>query len=279
MKLKTDVFPLNYVKNIWSPLKAFKNRFVLTWPMMIVVIIFLNALMVIPVTLNYAEMESFPLEEYYPIAASQLVDDQVLDEIQTVVVNEGQLSIPEPFQVENAYGEVVGGLSLDEIENHISSPNFIAFQENQLIIAEEGLPTATVLYTRDVSFDEMETKEEIVEEISRQWFNQNRVLIVLIFSFLISTFLLFMLLFLVFGSSFLLYLTKKGSLTTIKTYKESVNLILNSLAVPTFLAMLFGLFYFELYIMVTIQSLGMAAYLFWIWYKVQFNDQRLSNLT
>lgn len=279
MKLKTDVFPLNYVKNIWSPLKAFKNRFVLTWPMMIVVIIFLNALMVIPVTLNYAEMESFPLEEYYPIAASQLVDDQVLDEIQTVVVNEGQLSIPEPFQVENAYGEVVGGLSLDEIENHISSPNFIAFQENQLIIAEEGLPTATVLYTRDVSFGEMETKEEIVEEISRQWLNQNRVLIVLIFSFLISTFLLFMLLFLVFGSSFLLYLTKKGSLTTIKTYKESVNLILNSLAVPTFLAMLFGLFYFELYIMVTIQSLGMAAYLFWIWYKVQFNDQRLSNLT
>ncbi|MCI6736419.1 MAG: DUF1189 domain-containing protein [Aerococcus urinaeequi] len=277
--MKTDVFPLNYAKNIWSPLKAFKNRFVLTWPMMIVVIIFLNALMVIPVTLNYAEMESFPLEEYYPIAASQLVDDQVLDEIQTVVVNEGQLSIPEPFQVENAYGEVVGGLSLDEIENHISSPNFIAFQENQLIIAEEGLPTATVLYTRDVSFGEMETKEEIVEEISRQWFNQNRVLIVLIFSFLISTFLLFMLLFLVFGSSFLLYLTKKGSLTTIKTYKESVNLILNSLAVPTFLAMLFGLFYFELYIMVTIQSLGMAAYLFWIWYKVQFNDQRLSNLT
>lgn len=279
MKLKTDVFPLNYVKNIWSPLKAFKNRFVLTWPMMIVVIIFLNALMVIPVTLNYAEMESFPLEEYYPIAASQLVDDQVLDEIQTVVVNEGQLSIPEPFQVENAYGEVVGGLTLDEIESQISSPNFIAFQENQLIIAEEGLPTATVLYTRDVSFGEMETKEEIVEEISRQWFNQNRVLIVLIFSFLISTFLLFMLLFLVFGSSFLLYLTKKGSLTTIKTYKESVNLILNSLAVPTFLAMLFGLFYFELYIMVTIQSLGMAAYLFWIWYKVQFNDQRLSNLT
>lgn len=279
MKLKTDVFPLNYVKNIWSPLKAFKNRFVLTWPMMIVVIIFLNALMVIPVTLNYAEMESFPLEEYYPIAASQLIDDQVVDELQTVDVNEGQLSIPEPFQVENANGEVVGGLSLDEIENHISSPNFIAFQENQLIIAEEGLPTATVLYTRDVSFGEMETKEEIVEEISRQWFNQNRVLIVLIFSFLISTFLLFMLLFLVFGSSFLLYLTKKGSLTTIKTYKESVNLILNSLAVPTFLAMLFGLFYFELYIMVTIQSLGMAAYLFWIWYKVQFNDQRLSNLT
>lgn len=279
MKLKTDVFPLNYVKNIWSPLKAFKNRFVLTWPMMIVVIIFLNALMVIPVTLNYAEMESFPFEEYYPIAASQLIDDQVVDELQTVDVNEGQLSIPEPFQVENAYGEVVGGLTLDEIESHISSPNFIAFQENQLIIAEEGLPTATVLYTRDVSFGEMETKEEIVEEISHQWFNQNRVLIVLIFSFLISTFLLFMLLFLVFGSSFLLYLTKKGSLTTIKTYKESVNLILNSLAVPTFLAMLFGLFYFDLYIMVTIQSLGMAAYLFWIWYKVQFNDQRLSNLT
>ena len=104
MKLKTDVFPLNYVKNIWSPLKAFKNRFVLTWPMMIVVIIFLNALMVIPVTLNYAEMESFPLDEYYP-TAGKLVDDQVVDKLQKVDVSEGQMTIPEPFHIENKYGE------------------------------------------------------------------------------------------------------------------------------------------------------------------------------
>lgn len=277
MKLKTDVFPLNYVKNIWSPLKAFKNRFVLTWPMMIVVIIFLNALMVIPVTLNYAEMESFPLDEYYP-TAGKLVDDQVVDKLQKVDVSEGQMTIPEPFHIENKYGEVVGGLSIDEQETQISSPNFIAFQENQLVLGEEGLPTATILYTRDVSFGEMETQEQVVEEISRQWFNQNRVLIVLVFSLLISTFLLFMLLFLVFGSAFLLYLTKKGHLTTITTYKESVNLILNNLGIPTFVSMLFGIFYFDLYIMVTIQTIGLVIYLIWIWYKVQFNDNRLNNL-
>lgn len=277
MNLKTDVFPLNYVKSIWRPLKAFKNRFELNWLMIIVVILFLNALMVIPVTLNYAEMDSFPLDEYYP-TAGKLVDDQVVDKLQKVDVSEGQMTIPEPFHIENKYGEVVGGLSIDEQETQISSPNFIAFQENQLVLGEEGLPTATILYTRDVSFGEMETQEQVVEEISRQWFNQNRVLIVLVFSLLISTFLLFMLLFLVFGSAFLLYLTKKGHLTTITTYKESVNLILNNLGIPTFVSMLFGIFYFDLYIMVTIQTIGLVIYLIWIWYKVQFNDNRLNNL-
>lgn len=277
MNLKTNVFPLNYVKSIWAPLIAFKNRFKLNWLMIIVVILFLNALMVIPVTLNYAEMDSFPLEEYYPTAGA-LIDDEVVDELQKVDVSEGEMTIPEAFHIENEHGEVVGGLSIDELETQVSSPNFIAFQENQLVIAEEGLPTATVLYTRDVSFGEMETQDQVVAEITRQWFNQNRVLIVLIFSFLISTVLLFMLLFLVFGSAFLLYLTKKGHLTTITTYKESVNLILNSIGIPTFVSMLFGIFYFDLYIMVTIQTIGLVIYLIWIWYKVQFNDNRLNNL-
>lgn len=277
MNLKTNVFPLNYVKSIWTPLKAFRDRFELNWLMIIVVILFLNALMVIPVTLNYAEMDSFPLEEYYP-TAGKLVDDQVVKELQKVDVNEGQMTIPEPFHIENEHGEVVGGLSMDEQEIQILSPNFIAFQENQLVLGEEGLPIATVLYTRDVSFGEMETQDQVVEEINRQWFNQNRVLIVLLFSLLISAFLLFMLLFLVFGSAFLLYLTKKGHLTTITTYKESVNLILNSIGIPTFVSMLFGIFYFDLYVMVTIQTIGLVIYLIWIWYKVQFNDNRLNNL-
>lgn len=278
MRLKTDVFPLNYIKSIWAPLTAFKNRFKLNWLMITVAILFLNALLVIPVTLNYADMDSFPLDEYYPNAV-RLIDDQVVNELQNVDVNEGTMSIPEPFYVDNAHGEIIGGYSMEELSNLVSSPNFIAFQENQLVIGEEGLPTATVLYTRDVHFGEMETKEQVVEEISRQWFNQNRVLIVLVFSFLISSFLLFMLLFLVFGSAFLLYLTKKGHLTTIKTYKESVNLILNSLGVPTLVAMIYGIFHFDLYIMVTIQTLGLVGYLIYIWYKVQFNDDRLNNLT
>lgn len=277
MNLKTDVFPLNYVNSIWTPLKAFKNRFNLNWLMIIIVILFLNALMVIPVTLNYAEMNTFPLEEYYP-TAGKLIDNQVVDELNKVEVSEGQMTIPDPFQIENDYGEVVGGLSKNELETQISSPNFIAFQENQLVIGEENLPRATILYTRDVSFGEMETQKQVVEEIGRQWFNQNRVLIVLFFSLLISTFLLFMSLFLVFGSAFLLYLTKKGHLTTITTYKESVNLVLNSIGIPTFVSMLFGLIYFDLYIMVTIQTIGLVIYLIWIWYKVQFNDNRLNNL-
>ena len=86
--------------------------------MIIIVILFLNALMVIPVTLNYAEMNTFPLEEYYP-TAGKLIDNQVVDELNKVEVSEGQMTIPDPFQIENDYGEVVGGLSKNELETQI----------------------------------------------------------------------------------------------------------------------------------------------------------------
>lgn len=274
MKLKTDIFPLNYLKNIWTPLTAFKNRFELNWLMSVAIMVFLNALLVIPVTLNYAEIESFPLEDYYPNAV-EMIDKQAVEELKQQSFQEGELIINRSFRIKNEFGEIVGGLSKEEREEVVQLDNFIAFDKNQFIIGEEGLPTATVLYTKDFTLEGVEDEESVVTELSRQWLNQNRVLIVLFFSLLIAIILFFMLVFLVFGSALLLYFTRKGKLTTIETYKESVNLILNSLGVPTLAALAFGLIHFDLYLMVTIQTMGLVIYLFVIWYKTKFNDYKL----
>lgn len=277
LKLKTDVFPINYFKSIWTPLTTFKNRFELNWFNMIVVLIFLNALMIIPVTLNYTSMDSFPLSDFYP-KTLQLIDQEAADELTRADYQNGEMLFADSFVLEQPDGVIAGGLTAAEQKEYETAENFIFFEKNQFIIGEEGVPTTTVLYTKDFSLGEMKSASEIVDELSRQWFNQNRVLIVLIFSLLVGMFLLVMTILLIFGSAFILYLTKKGNLTTITTYKEAVNLILNGLGVPTLAAMVFGLFHFDIYLMVTIQTLGLVLYLVIIFYKVQFNDKKVETI-
>lgn len=277
MGLKTEVFPINYFRSIWNPLTAFKNRFELNGLMMTIIFIFLNALMIIPVTLNYTEMDTIPLDEYYPNAV-QMLDEEVVAALQTTSVENGELLFTSPFMLENEYGQVVGGFSEEELEEVVTNSNFIVFDTNGFIIGEEEFPTASIPYTRDFTFESIENVEDLENELSRLWFYQNRMLVILFFSLMIGVFLLVMNILLVLGSSLLLFLTRNGQFTTISTFKESVNLMLNCLGVPTLVALVFGLFYFDIFLMVTIQYIGLAIYLFIIWARIQFNDDHLEKL-
>ena len=252
-------------------MRTFKNRTQLNWFQLIIVLIFLNALMTIPVTINYAKMDIFPLEEFYPNAV-QLLDQEVVDALEEVDYEEGFLSFNTPFVFQNEYGLVAGGIeAMENLENE-NLTNSILFEENQFIISEEGLPTTTVLYTKDFSLENVRTVESLREETGRQWFTQNRILIVLIFSLMISGFFLMMSLLLVGGAALFIYLTKKSSLTSVVTYKESVNFILNILAIPTLLAMGISLIHFDVIMMVTVQSVGLIAMLLLVYHKTHFKD-------
>ena len=106
---------------------------------------------------------------------------------------------------------------------------------------------------------------------------QNKIFIVMIFSVMISAFLFVIVLFLTLGSAFFLYLTKKSSLSSIKTFKESVNLILNLLTLPTIIAMIFSLFHFDITLMLSIQTLGLVLMLIMVYYKTKLNDNNILN--
>lgn len=230
--------------------------------------------MTIPVTLNYAQVDSFPLEEFYPNTV-QMIDEQVRAELSEAEYRDSEMFIETPFFIENKYGAVAGGLPSEESRKVLNLENILLFEQNQFIIHEDGAPEASVIYTSDFSLGQAKDQEDIVNELNRQWFNQNRVLIVFIFSLMISTFLFMMLLLIVFGSALFLYFTKRSDITSITTYKESINLMVNVLSLPTILSMIFGLFYFDITLMVTMQTIGLIIMLFIIYYKTQFNDDNI----
>lgn len=272
--MKTDVFPINYFKSIWTPIQAFTHRHDLKWWQLILATIFLNALITIPVTLNYARVNIFPLEDFYPLTV-QMIDQETVAALKEAEYTAGEMVIETPFLIENEYGVVAGGLTREQQEAVMEQENALIFEQNQLLLIEEGAPLSTVLYTRDFSFEGADSVQEVREEVSRQWSKQNRVLIVLFFSLMISAFLFLMNFLMIAGSAFILYLTKKTDFTSITTYKESVNFVLNLLSLPTLLALVFSLFSFDIILMITLQYLGLVIMLLVAFYQTQFNDEVL----
>lgn len=79
-------------------------------------------------------------------------------------------------------------------------------------------------------------------------------------------------LFLVIGGAFFLYLGKTFQLSSVRSYQESLTIILLSLGFSTLLATIVGLLYFDMTIVLSIQSLGLIIMLLMIFLKTKFQD-------
>ncbi|MGO2083106.1 hypothetical protein [Vagococcus sp.] len=105
-----------------------------------------------------------------------------------------------------------------------------------------------------------------------EWNNQNaiyrRLSSILLLTLLISISFTFF----VFGTSFFIWLTRKNHLSNIKTFKEALNLILNASFIPTLSAMIIGFIQYDITLMLTVQSMGLALMILMIFVKTKFND-------
>lgn len=273
--MKTEIFPINYFKSIWSPIQGFKNRHQLNWFTIIIIIIFINGLMTIPTTINFLEMDTFSLDYFYPNAI-KTVDDNVIDELSEIQSKNGELIFNDSFVYENETGVIAGGMQDEERDRILNKETFVLLEEHQFIIKEEKKPEASVFYTKDFTLENVSSKKDLRNQLSQQWFMQNKVLIVLIFTLIISIIQFTMLSFIILGSSFFLYLTKNSEVTSITTFKESVNLMLNLIGLPTVISMIYGLISFDITWMFMIQTTGLIIMLMIVYGKTKFNDKEIS---
>lgn len=274
MYLKIEMFPINYFKSIWSPIRAFKNRFQLNWVTLSIVIIFINSLMIIPTTINFTKMEAISLDYFYPKVV-EIIDESMVDELTSIGSTNGKLSFEDSFIFKNNKGVLAGGISAEEEKKILKEETFLLMEESQFVIKEENKPTSTIFYTKDFTLEDAQTKEDVINEFSRQWFVQNKVLIVLIFTLIISFIQLIMLVMIIFGSAFFLYLTKKSRITSISTFKEAINLIVNLAGLPTIIATIYGLINYDVAWMSMIQTTGLVIMLLIVYGKTGFNDNRI----
>ncbi|WP_035052497.1 DUF1189 domain-containing protein [Carnobacterium pleistocenium] len=274
--MKTDVFPLNFFKSIWSPRQIFKNRHQLNWFQIFVVLLFVNSLLMIPVALNYMKMDTFPMEDTLPDSFG-LIDESVVLKLKEGKYENGTLAMSESFILISGTGTVSGMLTESEVEEVLTAENALIFQENEFMIKEGSQSLSTIPYTKDFDLSKVTNAAELKEALSRQWFIKNRGYTIATLMFVVFSITLVSTLFLTFGSAIFLYLTRKSQFSSISSYKESVNLLTNCIGLPSLIALVIGLIQFDIVIMLMIQSVGLVVMLLFVFYQTRFNDKLNKN--
>lgn len=260
-------FPFSYFVNIVTPKRVFLGRNALTKVQLFLIFIFITALALIPVTVNMARSTNFQLAEIMSETFKQ-VDHNTLMAIQGAEFQEGHLSA-EYSQLINSNGTVGFNLSEDELSRLKSG---ISFGERAMVLKDQSGYEFTVNYTRDFNPGAFTTIEELKQGISSQWLTQNKAFVAFTMMLMSASLILVSNLILVVGGAFFVWLTKKNHLSSICTYQESLNLILNGLGLSTLLGMVVGLISFDMTLVLSIQSFGLVLMLLGVFVTTRFND-------
>lgn len=250
----------------------FTGRHQLNWLQIILVFFFLNGLILIPVSLEFAKMDTYEIDETYPNAFA-LIDDATVASLKNATFSQGEMEHVPIFYQEKETGVIGGNLSEEKKEQALEMENAVLFQKEGITIKEAGQPIANIKYTRDFDLSGVTNEKELQAAISNQWFTQNKAIVVGGLLFAVFNIAFASLLFFVIGASFFIYLTKRGESSSIRTYKESVNLIVNTLGLATLIAMIVGLLGFDVIVIIMTQSTALIFILLAVFYHTHFSDE------
>lgn len=266
--MKKAPFPFSYFVNTITPSRVFYGRKALSKIQILVVFIFLTGIMLIPVTINTARSTTFQLPEIMPKMFQQL-DTETLAAFKKVDFNEGRLKTESSGWVNQK--ETVGFLLTDaEFETLKSGINF---GETSMELKDQSGYNFEVQYTKDFNPSQFTTVTELKQGISGQWLIQNRAFVAFTFIAMSGSLILVSHVILVFGGAFFVWLTRKNHFSSINSYQESLNLILNGLGLSSFFGMVFGLIQFDMSLVLSIQSFGLVLMLLGVFVTTRFNDE------
>lgn len=265
--MNSNLFPFNYIKSTFPPTKAFKNRRILNWPQIFFVFLLLTLVMVLPVFKHYHSVELFNLEDFYPKVVD-LIDDEAVKALQETTIDNGKLSAIQPFTIESEAGVISVGWN-SNAEN--ISDTVLSFQENQYVIRDEIGEERIVPYLTHSTLGH-DHKASLLQELDELFTAHYRSELVVSLTMVVYGFIVLFTLFIVFLYAYLVKSMQDFTMSSIVTYKESVNLILNLILIPTIGAVIFGLIRFNIILMMTIQVIGLISMLFYIYRTTRFED-------
>mgnify|MGYP000845755713 FL=1 len=263
-------YPFNYFSSIFQFKKAFANRKLLSWFQLIFTSLFLISLTLIPMALQTSAKESYPLDTFID-QVFQPLDESAMKELSNhVQIKDGQLTYDSHFGVQkNKAGQVIIGHHKD---TRPGDKLTLYFDKDHLLISKSKKELAAIRY-QAINQEALKDKESLSEAISKDWFQQNR-LIISLFLLLVSGLLLTFNFFIVtFGASLFLYLTKKSKLFSFKKFKECYHFTLNCLGLPTLIAVFFGILGQPLTTMIMIQNILFVLFLVITFYRTHFRDE------
>lgn len=263
--MKSSQFPVTYFANCFSAKKMFLNRRELKIWQMLIVIIFLIFMLLNPVAINANNSPEFKLDNIMPDLTKQ-VSESKFEEIKQITFTNNKLTEQESQKLSN---EIYLNTSKKDFEKVKTGLNF---ENDKLVMKDENGLSFELRYTDDWNFESFSSVKDFENWLNKEWNAQNAPYRILSMTILVAVLVLSSTLFLVFGTAFFIWLTKRNHISSIKSYKESLNVTLNSLFLSTLIATIIGLIHYDITLMMTIQAFGLAIQVLIIFAKTKFND-------
>ena len=268
--MNLDKFPINYIKSTYPPLKAFQNRLLLSWPQMIFVFLMMTFSMLLPVYNHYQNVEVFSIEDFYPNVV-EMIDDQTLEVLKSVDLNQGTLTLSNPFTIEYDQGIIAGNITTKDYSEYEDVPNVLLFRSQEFIIRDETGDERLISYSEQSTLNHQD-KNDFVQALSQMYTTQYRSEMIFTLTVVVYGFIFLFSLFIVFLYAYLIKSMKDFSMSSIVSYKEAVNFILNLIVFPTIAAVLFGFIRFNLILMMAIQVVSLIGLLIYVFRLTNFED-------
>ncbi len=263
---KMSIFPMNYFQTIVSPTKIFKHRQYLSVFQSIVIIVFLHALLMMPVSLQLATLDQVDLSVYFPTLVEEIDHDFVAELKEAYQSEYTQIIKDEPTFYSAFYVN-------DSVDTEIiNQENYFILTPTQLYIGESS---DWELLVNNEKLVAAEDAPAFINQLGIAFMQQNRLPIFITSLLNVSLLIFLQLMILIFGTSFILSLMKYTTLFDIQGFKQAFQMVLNSLGLPTLIASGLGLFSVDVSLMLSLQGIFFLLMLSLSYWKTHFNDRYL----
>ncbi|WLR88430.1 DUF1189 family protein [Streptococcus iniae] len=265
-------FPISYFAYSMTPKAIFSHLDSFRWWQNFLLIVFLNALIMIPVTLHYAQLKTYSVEKIVNRALDPITDKTFLAFSQgeitanryqgnSQLIRDGQVALavlPSPQEKERLKAKKLRHIILTE--------------KRWIFVTPEGKMMTAQVSGKEMSLKQFKDVKAVKQFINDQWYQSNKasLLAYLLLSF---SLLIYFATFLVIGlGTLFLSLSRKSRLFDIKSYSECFGLMVNCFALPTLVSVGISLFASNPLFVMHTQVFGTLLMLTLVFYKTHFRD-------
>ncbi|MCT4397296.1 hypothetical protein EFN70_01160 [Pediococcus ethanolidurans] len=263
--MKKLAFPINYFAFTLMPKKMFKGRHNLKWLEMVIIFIFLNALLLIPIPFFYGNQKTVNIEPFMP-SINNLLNKKALNEIsvKNYSSSEHRFKWTDTRILYQNEHEIIG-INLKKSQYKTKKAAIVLNEKN--FVLKEGKNSFQTMYQSDLN-----PQKSMKTFLLNSWYLENKGYVEISMLVLLSLIVVVINLFITLGTAFILYLSHKSSISDIKTFKESVNLVQNAFGLGCFLGMVVGLIHFNILTIILLPSVILVFMILFIYTRTHFLD-------
>lgn len=240
----TNYFPFNYISTIFSPIRMFTNRGYLNgWQRIILFLVMLSFIM-LPLSIQIANRDYVDIGEYYPGVVAQF-NPTLMEQLPLSDFENGEFThLDSKVLQQNQDYIVATSPKVEEAEKWLTDHYGLVLTPSYFFMRDVGADMIYQPYLRDGKLKQIRQPNQFQEELSRYWFEANRIVIVLYLLMNVYLLVTFNLMGIILMGSFFIKVMGYYVNFDINTYQEALDITFNTIGLPTlvvtFIALISG---------------------------------------